>query len=243
VQPAPAVTGGNLLRLEDGQLRVSPWRGSDGVTLVNLVPGAATPGAAAVRRFVDDLARRGVRRVLTGALSPSEQRSFLSVGFQPHEHLHLLSHDLRRMPERSPRIGLRRGRRADRPAVLAVDHLAFDAFWRLDERGLESAMRATVTSRHRVVVRGGVVGYAITGRSGSRGYLQRLAVHPDHQREGHGGTLVLDGLRWLRRHGTDQAVVNTQVGNVGALALYQHLGFELLPEGLVVLALDLASAS
>ena len=88
-----------------------------------------------------------------------------------------------------------------------------------------------------------IVGYAVTGRAGPRGYLQRLAVHPDHQRAGLGGALVVDGLRWLRRWGAKEVLVNTQEGNEPAVRLYEALGFELRPEGLAVLRLALGEAS
>ncbi len=43
---------------------------------------------------------------------------------------------------------------------------------------------------------------------------------PTARREGYGRAVVLDGLRWLRRHGATQALVNTQRDNdAGARAL------------------------
>ena len=57
--------------------------------------------------------------------------------------------------------------------------------------------------------------------------------------KGVGGTLLLDGLRWLRRWGARDALVNTQEGNVRSLRLYQRVGFVLQPDGLTVLRLDL----
>jgi ribosomal protein S18 acetylase RimI-like enzyme len=86
------------------------------------------------------------------------------------------------------------------------------------------------------------VGYVVTGRSGDRGYVQRLAVDPTVRRAGLGAALVVDGLRWLRRRHTLSAVVNTQVANDGALALYRRLGFILQPDGLIVLTLPLVDA-
>ena len=56
----------------------------------------------------------------------------------------------------------------------------------------------------RVADQGGVVGYAITGRAGEIGYLQRLAVDPGHQHEGIGTALVADGLWWAARRGVAQ---------------------------------------
>jgi ribosomal protein S18 acetylase RimI-like enzyme len=81
-----------------------------------------------------------------------------------------------------------------------------------------------------------IVGYAITGRAGGHGFLQRLAVHPAWQRRGVGRALVLDGLTWLQRRGVERVVVNTQLENRKALALYESLGFRREPRGLSVLS-------
>ncbi|MGH9274339.1 MAG: GNAT family N-acetyltransferase, partial [Acidimicrobiales bacterium] len=111
--------------------------------------------------------------------------------------------------------------------------------------GLDDALGATPSARLRVVARvdgEGVIGYAITGRAGSRGYLQRLAVDPAAQRRGIGAALVIDGLRWLRRWGAHEVLVNTQVDNGAALALYEAMGFRRQPDGLAVLRRDLDTA-
>ena len=130
----------------------------------------------------------------------------------------------------------RRAWRSDRSTVLELDGRAFDDFWQLDPEGLSDALHATPAVRFRVGDSGhGAVAYAITGRAGSRGYLQRVAVHPDARRTGWGRTLVLDALRWLKHHDTQRALVNTQWKNDGALALYESCGFRRLPVGLCVL--------
>ena len=230
------MTGSALLRLGPDQFRVVPWRGDDRVALVSPVPGGPTLERTSVERCVEVLAGRGIHHLVTSALSWGEQASFLAAGFQVREHLHLLAHDLRALPPSPPDLRMRRARRAERSAVLDVDHVAFDEFWRLDDGGLSDALEATGASRFRVALDPGVIGYAITGRAGTRGYVQRLAVRPTRQREGVASGLVIDGLRWLRRHGVLQAVVNTQADNAAALRTYEQLGFRRQPEGLAVLA-------
>lgn len=222
-------------------LRVRSWPVDP--TTAHLVPTAGRHlTAAEVRAVLVDLGRAGYERARTAALSPAEARPFLAAGFAVDEHLHLLAHDLSTLPP--PRVGaaLRRGRRRDRPAVLAVDTAAFSLRWRLDATGLRDALTATPAARLRVAVApcgpsgaDGVVGYAVTGKAGPRGYLQRVAVAPDHTGAGRGHDLVLDGLRWLARRGTRRVLVNTQEGNEAALALYDRLGFRPEPDGLDVL--------
>jgi ribosomal protein S18 acetylase RimI-like enzyme len=235
-----------VVRRGSERLRVGPWRGDARVAFVSPLADGLPPTTAMVQHACSILHERGYESVLTGALNERERGGFEAAGFEPREHLHLLAHDLRDVPRVADRH-LRRARHGDRPRALAIDAAAFPAFWRLDADGLREAIDATPVARFRVAVgRGGgprddVVGYSVTGRAGSRGYLQRLAVDPLAQGEGHGAALVVDGLRWLRRRRASQCVVNTQAGNERALDLYQRLGFVLQPSGLLVLARPLAS--
>lgn len=225
-----------VIRWGRERVRVGNWRGMPDVACVTPLAGAPPPSAALVERCVHDLARRGFARVMTAALAPAEQPGFFAAGFEIEEHLHVLAHDLRRVPQ-ADTSELRRARPADLAGVLEVDGRAFVPFWHLDGEGLADALSATAKSRFRVFTAADrVVAYAITGRAARRGYLQRLAVDPDHQRQGVGRALVVDALRWLRRWHAEDAVVNTQLDNAAALALYEGLGFRRQPSRLAVLS-------
>lgn len=222
-------------------LRTVAWRGRDDITLVAAPPGGTVPTRDDVVAVARRAALQGSRRLVTGALTDPEQRPYLAAGFVVHDRLHLLRHDMVDVPPPPTiRAHLRRARGTDVARALAVDARAFEPFWRLDRSGLDDALDATAAARFRVAVDDGtVVGYAVTGRSGGRGYLQRLAVDPERRREGLGAGLVADGLRWLHRRRVRSAVVNTQVGNDAAFALYRRLGFVPEPTGLTVLTLPL----
>lgn len=230
--------GLRVVRWGTERVRVGSWRGDHGLAYVAPVAETPSVSVAMVRHCCALLAKLGYTEVVTGALGWREQRGFLLAGFEVREELHLLSRGLHDLPT-VPTDQLRRGLRRDRQGVLAVDALAFSSFWRLDEAGMTEALSATRSARLRVAGDPEVVGYAISGRSGTKGYLQRLAVHPAAQGRGLGRALVVDGLRWMRRRGVDQVVVNTQVGNQRALELYRSLGFELEPSRLAVLAFRL----
>lgn len=225
------------------RLRIGPWRGDPAVALVSPLPGS-TPSPMAVARAVVEVTGQGYRSILTPALSWPEQEVFLEQGFGVHERLHLLGHDLRHRPEpRAEGVRLRRAHRTDVRAVLVLDGLAFDSFWRFDRTGLDDARRATPRARFTVAeIDDRIVGYHVTGMAGRLGYLQRLAVHPEFHRHGIGTAMVGDALDWCtRRHGTS-VLVNTQETNLGALRLYHRLGFVDEPTGLAVLELDLTKA-
>lgn len=203
----------------------------------------AVVGASAVAECVTRLRRDGYGSVVTSPLTPDAAAAFLAGGFVEREHLHLLAHSLEAVARFShDQPPLRRAWRGDRPAVLDIDAHAFSPAWQLGPAGLREALRATPSVRFRV---GHLpadpfpVAYAVMGRAGRQGYLQRLAVHPAARGRGFGRALIDDGLRWARRGGACRCLVNTQEGNRDALALYEGCGFERLPTGLAVLSAEL----
>ncbi|MGI8752196.1 MAG: GNAT family N-acetyltransferase [Acidimicrobiales bacterium] len=231
----------DVLRWGRERAKTGSWRGEAAVAFLNPLPDAPAPSAEFLRRCLATLAERGFTRVVTGALSPLEQVGFLAAGFDVAERLHVLGLDL--TAELSPAPagpGPVRVPRRRRLEVLRVDAAAFSNFWVFDERGLSDALAATPRTRFRMIRQdGAVVGYAISGRAGSRGFVQRLAVDPSRQGHGYGRLLLLDGLRWMRRHGARSAVVNTQLDNAIAFGLYTDIGFREQATGLSVLSAGL----
>ena len=230
-RPPPIVDG--VLRHGADQVRIRPWHHErDTAYVAPLGPVQART----VQRLLADLRGRGARNVVTAALSPTEQVPFLSAGFSRGEHLRVLERDLQGLPAPDdPASRPRRARRPDHRLLAGVDHAAFEPAWRLGPGGLDDALRATPSSRLRVVGRPGAVAYAVSGQAGRQGFVQRLAVDAAHRHRGLGSALVLDGLRWMRRRGARTALVNTQESNEAALALYQRLGFREQDGGLDVL--------
>ena len=249
------------LRLGGDRLRLRPWAGEAGTgLLILLTPGTAVSDAAATAA-VEAAIARGYHSLRTSALSHIESEPFLRAGFEPCQQLALLTRPIQSglpprngstaisrfvgvrnllggLPDPNGSIAIRRARRRDHPSVLAVDHDAFEPFWQLDQAGLHDALRATPFRHFRVARQNAdaaLTGYAISGRSGPSGYLQRLAISPSQQGQGAGAALVIEGLRWMARWGATQAWVNTPQHNTGALRLYERLGFELIPPGLQVL--------
>ncbi|MDH3680886.1 MAG: GNAT family N-acetyltransferase [Acidimicrobiia bacterium] len=220
------------------RLRVTPWQGHAFIALIGPSRAQRSPTPSEILACIEALRQRGVTQAVTPALSAFEAEPFFQAGFTQHEALHLLARYIDTEPPK-PTHRLRRGRPWDRPRVLELDSKAFEQFWQFDSFSLKEARRATPAHRFTVAVADGdVTGYAVTGRAGGRGYLQRLAVDPNLHGQGIGSSLVHDCLRWLHRKGVGMALVNTQERNTRALELYERLGFVRQREGLLVLRWD-----
>ena len=220
------------------RFRIGDWHGDARVAYVAPASRSPKPSSDGVRRCLEHLNNAGYRGAITSALRSFEAAPFLQLGFEERERLEVLRHDLAAIPTAPKGIRTRRAHKSDRSRVLAIDAAAFDPFWRLDEAGLLEALDATPFVRFRVVGRDVPAGYLVCGRAARVGYIQRLAVHPDSSRRGIGAALVLDSLRWLRQRGAHTALVNTQITNEHAIALYRRLGFQFDDERLAVLRRD-----
>ncbi len=224
-------------------LRVAPWQGDPQTVLMGPARGRSGPEVAAIRHGLDRLRRKGITTVVTPALSYYEAEPFFQAGFTLHERLHLLAKNLlepepEATPIRSspPGLTISTARMWHRRRMLDVDQRAFQGFWQFDAVSLGEALNATPQYWARLAeIDGATVGYAITGRAGDRGYLQRLAVVPEAQGKGVGSTLVNDAIDWLRHRRATLALVNTQEINTRAFDLYQRHGFVRQSEGLIVL--------
>ncbi|NLA34467.1 MAG: GNAT family N-acetyltransferase [Actinobacteria bacterium] len=217
---------------------VGPWHERPDIAYLSVAPSVHTlTNPNSVVRCVQSLLESGYNGAVTAALRGNDAHVFASAGFDERERLLVLRHDLDDLVDLDPEHAtlIRRARRRDRPAVLAVDDRAFESFWSLGEDGLSEALTATASVRFRVLETTGVRGYAVTGRSGEIGYLQRLAVDPEATARGFGTALVLDSLHWLKRRRGRNMFVNTQQSNAPALALYQRLGFRVIDEHLTVM--------
>jgi ribosomal protein S18 acetylase RimI-like enzyme len=214
------------------RFRVATWHVDEHVAYVTTGGRTFQPTVSGVASLVGRLRDQGFGGVVTSALRPQDVPAFVASGFSERERLVVLRRSVAPVPpiDSVAHARLRRRRPDDLDTIIAIDHAAFEPAWRLDASGIRDAQGATPRSRLRVSTAPAgtseLVGYAICGRAGRTGYLQRLAVHPDHQGHGHGRALVIDALAWLARRRADDVLVNTQRSNERAIELYRSLGFE-----------------
>ena len=192
-------------------------------------------GAPFITDCVETLRGVGATAVLSPPLPRSAQKTWCDAAFQHHADLALLRRTLDRIPPPGHLVLV--GSEEDIDEALRIDAAAFEDFWQFDRRAMIEAMAATPRSVLHVVRTGGggLAGFAVSGAGTSIAYLQRLAVDPAIQGRGIGRSLVRSSARWAKRMGSRVLMLNTQVDNEGAIALYESEGFVALDEPLAVL--------
>lgn len=243
---------------------IRPWPHDPTVAHLVLLDVGMVPTVSDVDTWIDRAVEaapndHSIRTIRTGALFPAAAEAFVQRDFVPIDRLILLERRLdptESMPQ-VPRLAsspwqrgsgstgtapsqrafrLRRMRARDLDTAADIDIDAFETGWQNDAASLDEIRRATPTAHARVLLNGREpIGFALTGKAGSTGYLQRFAVRSAWQGRGAGRVLVGDALRWLSRRGATNALVNTGIDNDRALRLYESLGFTRRHEHLVVL--------
>ena len=208
-----------------------------------------------ITAWLDTLLLWGYRRVRTNAVVPAADATLRAVGFRVVQELSVLSvshwtpahlttpattTDQKHDRDLRKALRWRRLRPTIQRNILDIDAQAFGPHWHLDSESLTDAIGATSHAQVFVAQHDNVCqGFAVVGATGGTGYLQRLAVHHQYRHTGIGTALVQRALHWTQKHGCTHTVVNTETTNHGAQALYEKMGFVLLPNRLTVLAKEL----
>lgn len=82
-------------------------------------------------------------------------------------------------------------------------------------------------------VDGALVGTAMVGFDGHRGWVYYFAVAEGHRGEGHGRALMAEAERLLVERGCPKVMLMVRLDNSAVAELYEHLGYE--REAVVVL--------
>lgn len=222
--------------------RLGSWPYESDVAHLVLLDHHMVPDASDVARWIVEARATGARALRTGALFATSTPAFHEAGFETIDRLRLLELDPsgRQSDDPPARSGAPARLKRLRPSMLdeasRVDHRAFAAPWANDAAGLGDIMSATPHHRSRCVhLDGRMVAFVMSGRAGTWGYIQRLAVDPSAQRVGLGRALVDDAVRWMRRRHVERVLVNTASDNVAALSLYRSYGFTDRPDDLTIL--------
>jgi GNAT superfamily N-acetyltransferase len=204
------------------------------------------PPGDVISSWEHNITQRGFRHIRTNAVAPTVAQELRGHGYTTAQELCVLqvntylapvppvADDLRPKKLKFARTRVGRDNRITQQLV-QLDCAAFGVEWGLDHIALREAMRATTTSEIFMVHRREMEGFILVGAADNRGYIQRLAVAPQHQRSGIASTLLSTALAWLRTRQCEETIVNTEFTNTAALNLYRKFGFTELPYHLSVM--------
>ena len=212
-------------------------------------PTVQLPDTSILQTWVDTLSRWGYDSVRTSPLAPVAAAALSTVGFNTSQRLTLLERPdvgavivcrpLRSVRPRFPMSRMPTPSMVE--AILRIDRAAFGDEWMMDHETFREALHATRQARIFVSrVDDALSGFVIAGITDSYGFIQRLAVHPDFQRQGEASSLVQNSLSWIHSRGCRSTVVNTEVSNAAALSIYEHNGFAPLEYNLSVMERQLS---
>ncbi len=209
-----------------------PWNDLEPQASLRLLRGGSS--------FLEACATRLLALGATGVISPplplSARRSWEQAGFATYIDLALMRKSLDDAGGSPNHLVIERSDE-NLEGLLGIDGAAFPPFWRFNQSGLEEAIRATSRSTTLMILGGdgAPIAYAVVGFGSASAYLQRVAVRPEWQGHGMGRSLIRVAARKARASGARVLLLNTQLDNPAALALYETEGFVQLPEPLTLL--------
>jgi len=77
-----------------------------------------------------------------------------------------------------------------------------------------------------------LVGVVLVTHDGRKGWINRLAILPEHRRRGYAARLVTEAERVLHALGITVFAALIEPGNDASLALFQELGYTEFPDGM-----------
>lgn len=176
------------------------WPSDASVAHLIFVDHQTAPTAADIAAALEHAARKGARAVRTSAMFPDVAEIVLGRGFAPIDRLALLTRPVDPQPDAPARtVRLRPMLPWHLSRCARIDRDSFGLMWGNSPASLRDIRSATPAHRSRIAREGRqITGFAISGAAADTGYLQRLAVAPDHRRAGVAEGLVVDSLSTLR---------------------------------------------
>lgn len=132
----------------------------------------------------------------------------------------------------APSITVRPVRGADLLRIAGIEAAAFADPWPVDLLAVELVhpqailLAASRDLRDKGPAAGPIAGYISIRHAAGEAEILRVAVDPAERRRGLARALVEAGLARLRQEGVEICHLEVRVDNLGAIALYESLGFQ-----------------
>jgi ribosomal protein S18 acetylase RimI-like enzyme len=191
-------------------------------------------------RSIQILTEKNIRRIAGLGLHPWFTSLLEQSNFVNRQNIVVLEWQ-NKLPSSEPpmdKFKIRLMKPQDLEEVAKVDKIAFPSLWQNSLEGLKKAFNlmgvSTVATQNEKII-----GYQISTTMTIYGHLARLAVLPNHQRQGVAFSLVYDLLQKFDERGLWRVTVNTQSDNKPSLKLYKKFGFKKTKEEIPAYELNL----
>jgi ribosomal protein S18 acetylase RimI-like enzyme len=77
------------------------------------------------------------------------------------------------------------------------------------------------------ILDGRIVASVMAGYEGHRGWINYLAVHPEHRLQGHGRQIMAEAERLLRTAGCPKINLQVRTNNQPVVAFYERIGYRI----------------
>jgi len=105
--------------------------------------------------------------------------------------------------------------------------------WGRDSRaGLARQLASGVQTILGLEVNGQLVGAVVATHDSRKGWINRLAVDPDHRRQGYGARLIAEAEEVLREQGMHVIAALVESDNPTSLALFRKVGYVEIDSGI-----------
>jgi [ribosomal protein S18]-alanine N-acetyltransferase len=148
------------------------------------------------------------------------------LGFSYDEHIVTMFRGGHQPPSQIPthNLQIHAVTSTDLDTIVAIDHAAFPAMWRMSKSDLREAWRISAVCTL-ALQDNTPVGYELCTQAQDAAHLARLAVLPSIQGTGVGAVLLADALARFSRRNIHSMTVNTQASNIRSQRLYSRYGF------------------
>lgn len=75
------------------------------------------------------------------------------------------------------------------------------------------------------LVEGRIIASVMAGYEGHRGWINYLAVHPEHRCKGYGRRIMAEAEKLLRAHGCPKINLQVRTNNQSVLEFYRRIGY------------------
>jgi len=112
----------------------------------------------------------------------------------------------------------------DLDQIMAIEKVSFPTAWprQVFEIELKSPRSFTRVSK----IGDKVIGYVVAWTVYDEGHILNIAVHPEFRRMGIGEELMTDCLDYFSKRRSKYALLEVRVSNIGAIKMYEKLGFK-----------------